>query len=243
MKKTLLSLSCAMVLASGSAFAESDWKLTGNVGLVSDYLFRGITQTDSNPAIQGGFDLTHEDGFFAGVWGSNVESDATDATVVNYNGANMELDTYLGWSGEVADKTTLTAKVLRYNYPDTRFDPNNTNEFSLYLGHDFGAFSGKVGVNWSDDFYGFGDATYMDLGISIPVGPVTVGLHYGAQDYSTDNVAGGADDYQDYSIGVSGTAAGLNLGLTYTGTSGVSTANPFNPSYDDALVFSVSKSF
>lgn len=240
MKKTLLSLACASLLASGGAFAESDWKLSGNVGLVSDYMFRGITQTDSEPAIQGGLDLTHESGFFAGVWGSNVESDP--AALVNYNGANVELDAYLGWTGEIADKTTVTVKALRYNYPGSKLalDPD-TNEYSLYLGHDFGAFSGKVGVNYSDDFYGLGDATYLDLGVSVPVGPVAIGLHYGATEY--DSHALGQDDYQDYSVGVSGTAAGLNLGVTYTGTDGVATTNTTRAAYDDAVVFSVSKTF
>jgi len=238
MKKTLLSLACASLLASSGAFA-SDWTLTGNVGLVSDYMFRGITQTDSDPAIQGGLDLTHVKGFFAGVWGSNVESDVT--AVVNYNGANVELDAYLGWSGEIANKTTLTVKALRYNYPGSNLalDPD-TNEYSAYLGHDFGRFSAKAGVNYSDDFYGAKEATYLDLGVSIPVGRVTVGLHYGAQDYNNDALG---DDYQDYSVGVSGTAAGLNLGVTFTGTDGVATTNTTRAAYDDAVVFSVSKTF
>ncbi|MBU0499275.1 MAG: TorF family putative porin [Gammaproteobacteria bacterium] len=238
MKKTLLSLVCASLFASGTAFAESDWSLSGNVGLVSDYLFRGITQTDSDPAIQGGLDLTHESGFFAGVWGSNVESDP--AALINYNGANVELDAYLGWTGEIADKTTVTVKALRYNYPGTRFDPNNTNEFSAYLGHDFGVLSGKVGLNYSDDFYGVGKAIYTDLGVSIPVGRVAIGLHYGMQDFDNDVLG---DDYSDYSVGISGTAAGLNLGVTYTGTDGVAATNATKPAYDDAVVFSVSKTF
>lgn len=241
MKKILTFLACASPLVSGAAFAESDWTLSSNVGLFSDYVFRGVTQTDSDPAIQGGLDLTHESGFFAGVWGSNVESDATDTTVVNYDGVNLELDTYVGWSSEVADKTTVTVKALRYIYPGTRFHPNNTNEFSLYLGHDFGAFSGKVGLNYSDDFYGLDEATYLDLGVSIPVGPVTVGLHYGVQEFEND--AAGGDGYQDYSVGVSGTAAGLSLGLTYTGTDGVAAFNATRQAYDDAVVFSVSRTF
>lgn len=241
MRKILSFLAGALPLISGAAFAESDWTLSGNVGLVSDYVFRGVTQTDSDPAIQGGLDLTHENGFFAGVWGSNVESDAADATVVNYDGDVLELDTYLGWSGEVADKTTMTVKALRFNYPGTRFDPNNTNEFSVYLGHDFGALAGKVGLNYGDDFYGLDAATYLDLGVSIPVGRVTVDFHYGVQEFEND--AAGGDDYRDYSVGVAGTAAGFNLGITYTGTNGVAAANPTRQAYADAVVFSVSRTF
>ena len=53
--------------------ATSEWGVSGNVGLFSDYVFRGYTQTINEPALQGGFDLEHSTGFYAGVWASNVD--------------------------------------------------------------------------------------------------------------------------------------------------------------------------
>lgn len=237
MKKALLSLSCAALLAGSvsAANAASDWTLSGNVALTTDYVFRGFTQSDADPAIQGGLDLNHTSGFFAGVWGSNVESDP--AAPINYDGSSMELDTYLGWTGKLGSSNVdATVKLLRYNYPGTNTSANDTNEGSIYLSYDFGPAAVTGGVNYSDDFYGLGDATYLDLGVDIPAGPVTVGLHYGSS--SIDQ----ADDYDDYKIGVSGEAAGLGLDLSYYGTSGV-LGGCTNRTCDDRVVFSVSKSF
>jgi uncharacterized protein (TIGR02001 family) len=236
MNKTLISAACALALA-GSAQA-ADWALSGNVALTTDYVFRGFTQTDADPAVQGGLDLKHANGFIAGVWGSNVESDP--AAPLNYNGANMELDVYLGWNGKISNSgLDLTAKALRYNYPGTHTDANNTNEFSLYLGYDFGGPALSAGVNYSPDFYGLDRAWYWDAGLNIPISKATLSLHIGATDFEDDLLA---DDYVDYSIGVSGEVAGLGLALKYTGTDGVS-AGCTQHTCDDRVAFTVSKSF
>jgi uncharacterized protein (TIGR02001 family) len=238
MKKTLLSISCAALLTCGasSVFAEPDWAVSGNVALTSDYVFRGLTQTDGDAAIQGGFDVNHSSGFFAGVWASNV-----DAAL--YSDSEMELDTYLGWTGKIV-VPEVTLKALRYNYPGTTFNDNNTNEYSIYLAHDFGPAAVSGGLNYSDDYYGLGDTIYWDLGVDVPVGPVSLGFHYGATDIDDDS----RDlDYQDYKIGVSGELVGLGLDLSFYGTSdaenisGVSTCSRHE--CDDRVVFTMSKSF
>ena len=70
MKQTILtSLAAAGLLAATGAAAD----ITGNVGLTTDYVFRGISQTDEKPAIQGGLDYAHSSGAYAGVWASNVD--------------------------------------------------------------------------------------------------------------------------------------------------------------------------
>jgi hypothetical protein len=68
--------------------------LTGNIGIVSQYVFRGTTQTNQKPALQGGFDLTHDNGLYAGVWLSNISwiSDTNPAA-----SASLEADIYGGW--------------------------------------------------------------------------------------------------------------------------------------------------
>jgi uncharacterized protein (TIGR02001 family) len=238
MKKTILSISCAALLTCGvtSVFAGPDLTVSGNVAMTTDYVFRGFTQSDGDAAIQGGFDVNHSSGFFAGIWASNIESDP--AAPINYDGSSMELDTYLGWTGNVAGPE-MTLKALRYNYPGTNTDANNTNEYSLYLSHDFGPAAVSGGLNYSDDYYGAGDTIYWDLGVDVPVGPVSLGLHYGSTDVDDDTLNA---DYQDYKVGVSGEAVGLGLDLSFYGTNDVN-GGCIRRTCDDRVVFSMSKSF
>ena len=77
LKKTLLSIAAAAVLIGSAslATAEESYSVSGNVALTSDYKFRGISQSDEDIAIQGGFDFEHESGFYLGTWGSSVDFD------------------------------------------------------------------------------------------------------------------------------------------------------------------------
>ena len=80
----------AVVLLASASIAQAE--ITGNASVVSDYNWRGITQTAGDPAIQGGIDYAHDSGFYAGAWGSNVDfGDCCDE--------NVETDLYFGWSG------------------------------------------------------------------------------------------------------------------------------------------------
>ena len=88
MKKVSISSLIAAGLLATTAQAE----ITANVALSTDYMYRGISQTDSTPALSGGFDYSHESGFYAGLWASNVDS-------AFYSGANIEIDTYFGYGG------------------------------------------------------------------------------------------------------------------------------------------------
>ena len=84
LSKLKLAVLGALVVPMTSVLAEeappaaveapkSDFSVSGNVGLFSDYIFRGYTQTENNPALQGGFDVEHASGLYAGVWASNVD--------------------------------------------------------------------------------------------------------------------------------------------------------------------------
>src|SRR5262247_2375799 len=78
---------------------EPDWTLTGNIGLFSQYVFRGLTQTNEKPAVQGGFDLGHKSGFYAGTWASNINW-VSDAVPPPYSvSSSMEWDFYGGYKG------------------------------------------------------------------------------------------------------------------------------------------------
>src|SRR5574340_1096378 len=100
------SLLLAVLAAPGAALAAdataSPHMFSANVGLATDYIFRGISQTSHNPALQGGIDYMHASGLYAGVWGSNV-SWIADSGAVATGSVTLELDTYLGFRNGIAE--------------------------------------------------------------------------------------------------------------------------------------------
>ena len=202
--------------------------VTSNLSLVSNYLYRGISQTGNNPAIQGGFDYTHASGFYAGTWGSNI-SWIGDAGTATATGASLELDTYLGIRNSFATDFSYDVGYLRYNYPGnygagiTKADTDEvyaligykwiTLKYSDALGNTFGV-SNAAGTN------------YIDLSASYAIGDsgYTLGAHVGKQTYmgSTADLskAGGADlSYTDYKVSVTKDFGNTYaVGLTYSST-------------------------
>ncbi len=122
MKKALVATAvaaacCSPLLASAQAPAaaakpEPEYTFTGNLTIASDYRFRGFTQTDYNPAIQGGIDFAHKSGFYLGNWNSNVSSGI-------FNGAPIEMDFYGGWKTTFDGGFGLDLGVIYYYYPGT----------------------------------------------------------------------------------------------------------------------------
>src|SRR5207244_6928689 len=111
MRKSILSLAvAAAVLVPGLAAAQAaaPSPLTGNVTLITDYRFRGISQTIGKPAFQGGFDYAHASGFYLGNWNSNVSE------VAGYPGGNLEMDFYGGYERAVGDDG-LEVGLLEYS--------------------------------------------------------------------------------------------------------------------------------
>ena len=108
-KKTLIA-SAVLAATSTAAMAE----ISGNVSMVSDYAFRGVSQTDNQMAIQGGFDYAHESGFYVGTWASNVDSNFLGGDGVD---PQIELDLYAGYGMELANGVGLDFGVLQYFYP------------------------------------------------------------------------------------------------------------------------------
>ena len=108
------------------------YTITGNFGIYSQYIFRGLTQTDRKPAFQGGFDLATPGGFYAGTWGSNI-SWLHDAGVVDH-GASLEWDFYGGYKYAFNDDWGMDVGVLQYWYPGDYLEgvtkPNTTE---LYI--------------------------------------------------------------------------------------------------------------
>ncbi|HXE38045.1 MAG TPA: TorF family putative porin, partial [Azonexus sp.] len=128
MKKSLIALALvgafsAPVFAEEAAAPAADagpHTLTANVGLFSEYRFRGIAQTAFRPAIQGGFDYSHSSGFYVGNWNSNVDPSA------GYPGGNIEMDFYGGYKAAFGD-FGLDVGGIFYYYPGSSVNGGKNN--------------------------------------------------------------------------------------------------------------------
>jgi uncharacterized protein (TIGR02001 family) len=172
MVKSLISLAVLGALVTPTVFAaeaakeESNWSLTTNMGYVSDYRARGVSQTWRKEAIQGGLDLTHSSGFYLGAFGSNV-------TPNTYPKANVELDLYAGYNGTVAAVEGLgyTAGVIGYFYPN-----GNWNKYTV-AGSEAGISQTPRGGRW-DTYEANAGISYKWLSAKASV---TLGDWYGAE--------------------------------------------------------------
>jgi uncharacterized protein (TIGR02001 family) len=209
--------------------AEEVHSISANLGLVSDYRFRGISQTDRDPALQGGFDYTYNPAsIYVGTWASNVDKDG-------YAGAGLEWDVYAGWRPSFGD-FTLDAGALYYIYPNSS-PSQDTLEFKLGGSYDFGFVTPSLTGYYSDDWFNTGDAWRVEVGASVPL-PADFALtaKFGWNEFDT------LQDYEDWSIGLTYSIGGATLGLTYFDSSGLSgCAGPFQ--CDGTVVGSVLVSF
>jgi uncharacterized protein (TIGR02001 family) len=229
--KLLNSLILAALAVPGvvmAADAPPPPPVTGNVALVTDYLYRGISQTGGGPAIQGGFDYAHSSGFYAGVWGSSISWISDSATGSN---AGLELDTYFGFKNSFATDFSYDVGFLRYNYPgkygtlSAPYAKPDTNEIYGLIGWKWITlkYSNSLG-----DTFGVSDASgtsYIDLSASYTLegSGVTLGAHYGEQKYKGSSadmlVAAGTDpSYSDYNVSVAKDFSGYVIGLKYSDT-------------------------
>lgn len=105
--------------AAAPAVAASPHSFTGNVGLVSDYVYRGISQSAHKPAIQGGVDYAHSSGFYAGAWASSVSwvSDNYGAVGLPSASNSIEIDVFGGFKGNISGDLSFDLGLLTYNYP------------------------------------------------------------------------------------------------------------------------------
>ncbi len=136
MKKTLLSSAIATALLAATSAQAG---VSMNLGATSNYLWRGITQTSDKPAISGGIDYSHDSGFYAGAWVSNVDWTEDSSTPTANQVANYETDLYLGFSGEFSE-FSYDVGYIYYAYPiDGAGNTNNA------VKADFGEIYGILG--------------------------------------------------------------------------------------------------
>jgi uncharacterized protein (TIGR02001 family) len=142
-----LAQTAAPAAAPAAAKApEPDYTLSGNLGIFSDYRFRGVSQTNKLPAIQGGVDLALKNGLYLGNWNSNVDS-------TMYNGASIEMDFYGGYKATFGD-FGLDVGGIYYYYPGTGANPAlvSAKNGELYIGGSWGPLTAKYNYAVTDFF-------------------------------------------------------------------------------------------
>lgn len=236
--KTLaaLCLASTSLLAANSAMAweseDGQHSVSANVLLGSDYIFRGVSQTDNNPTIQGGVDYGHSSGFYAGAWASNVDFDDPDFS--------SEYNIYGGYSNEFGETGIgYDVGMLRYIYPGVGGDAD-FNEAYASLSYSFFTF----GIAHTTNVFNVGeDATYYNLGFEygLPY-EITLAAGIGYSDFDDEPSSG--DSYADYLISVSKTIADLDFAITWTDTDSDGEAFAGDDDLvDNIFSFSVSKTF
>lgn len=215
-----------------SAQVESDFSVSFNVGASTDYVFRGISQTDEEPQLFAGADLSGPNGFYAGVWGSNV-----DFSFFGDDETDVEVDFYAGVK-PVIGNTTLDFGVIYYTYwgqPDDIAELNYV-EFKAAASHAIGPATVGAAVFYSPEFTGETDeAVYYEVnGAYTATDRLSFSAALGHQDVSFDG------DYTTWNVG--GTfliTPNIGLDLRYHGTD----ADDFGDLYDDRVVALVKASF
>ncbi len=270
----LATLIAAAALASGAALAQTpaapaaaapppapapDSTLTANVGLFSQYIFRGISQTAGQPAVQGGFDYAHTSGFYLGTWASNI---SWLEDFGQYNRSSLEWDFYGGFKQNFPGSEDWNYDVgLYYYYYPGRRNPGayNANTFEMYGAIGWKWLSAKASYNF-ENYFGAeptGQKTngtwYFDFSAAYPFGEsgVTLLAHYGILDVHHDGSGNSKVSYNDWKLGASytvpdGLFKSVEIGAYYTGN----TANEgfytdltgYNTAKDTGVVY-VKKTF
>lgn len=186
----VLALLCAPPVRAGT---EPAWSVEGYVTLGSDYVWRGVTQTDGKPALHGELGLYHPSGFYAQAWAGRMDFG------VPGDGIRYEVDLVAGWRGELTEGLDLDVSVLRALFPGA--NPGygiDYNEFAVAL-----AFAGYYSftVAWSDNLYRMGEsATHYELAADWPLAESAWGVRAVAGYYDLHRIAG--DRYSHANLGV-----------------------------------------
>jgi uncharacterized protein (TIGR02001 family) len=213
-----------LVSAAAPALAQDEdskaFTVTGGATLVTDYRFRGISQTDKDFAVQGTFTVAHESGIYASVWGSSID-DYVAA------GGDQEIDLILGFK-KTFGGTTVDVGGLYYYFPGAeKIIPGYASDFlELYgsVSQTFGPVTGKVMVAYAPKSaaldFGFGkeDNFYGNVSLSGGIPGTPVSLSAGIGRTFTRSFLSGGIKYTDWNVGATYTTGPLTLGISYIDT-------------------------
>jgi uncharacterized protein (TIGR02001 family) len=241
-KKAMLAgaVATALITPNLAAAADSPHSLTGNVGLYSQYIFRGLTQTNKDPAIQGGFDYSHSSGLYAGTWASNI-SWLTDTPV--YSSSSLEWDFYGGFRGAFGKSDFgYDVGLLYYYYPGTvPAGVTKADTLEAYGALSWKWLSAKYSYSLNNKTFGVADSRgtwYLDFTASVPLGSsgLTGIAHWGKQKFeggvgvSNDSFA----SYEDWKVGVNyALPKDFTVGVFYSDTSMSATQKAFYTNTSD----------
>lgn len=216
---TLLPIGGASAQTTGQADSENvdtasslpgPLTLSGEVALVSDYRFRGLSLSDEKVALQPGLTLSHESGFYVSAWGSNIQETA--------GGADVELDLLAGYATELPGGVQIDAGVVWYLYPGDSSVDYVEGYGSVTITR--GALTPKLGIAYApsqnalgneDNFY-----VYAGLEAAIPGTPLTLDATLGYETGALDAKAGGGK--LDWQVGLSCAVGPATLGVHYIDT-------------------------
>jgi uncharacterized protein (TIGR02001 family) len=186
--------------------------VSGELGLVSDYRFRGISLSSGRPALQGGLTLEHDSGFYGSVWGSNIAE--------SEGGAHVEVDLVAGYAAELPAGFAVDLSLSYYGYPSD--SGIGYAEASATVSRSFGPATPKLGIAYAPHQRAMRDAlgarhdnVYVFTGLEYAVTglPLTLDGQLGYERGWFDAAdAGGKLDWQ---LGGTFVFRGLDLGLHY----------------------------
>jgi uncharacterized protein (TIGR02001 family) len=207
---TVIVLTPTLVQAQTKA-PEPDYTLTGNISLVTDYRYRGISQSRLKPALQGTVDFAHKSGFYVGAFATNIK------WIKDGGGdANVEIDLYGGYKGTITGDLGYDVGLLQYIYPNNNFTPN-ANTLEAYGGLTYKQFTLKY-YRGLTNLFGFQNSKgsgYIDAGATFDLGDGWgVNAHIGHQTVRNNSAA----SYTDYKLGVTKELAGFVFGASIVGT-------------------------
>ncbi|MEA1618243.1 TorF family putative porin [Erythrobacter sp. T5W1-R] len=205
------------------------FELSANAALATQYRYRGTNLSGERIAVQAGLDLDHSSGFYAGLWGSQINNSTTGY-------GNVELDIYAGYTFPLIEGVTADVGIIAYTFPDAPVGNLNFVELYSSLTATLGPASAKLGVAWDPGTNGFAfggfvrDNLYVqgDVSVGIPRTALTLKGHLGYTDgtrrFATNNGA------FDWSIGASYTVFGpITASLEYVDNEADVLFAPTNP--------------
>ena len=237
----LLPLSATPLLASGGPNKVAGFELDGNLNLVSDYVLRGITQSDFAPALQGTVNASHDSGVYLGFFASSIDFNDGDSS-------SLELDVLGGYTREWPNGLSMDLGAVAYIYPKAPLGGEyDYREYYLGGGYALNNASLSAKYFYSDNYFGPGDESnsYLDtqLAYELPY-KITLKGHYGHAFGSAIKSWGmGISNFSDYSVGIATELAGFGMEVNYIGMDNDGRRANRAINSDGRGVLSVSRSF
>jgi uncharacterized protein (TIGR02001 family) len=234
-----LALSAALPAFAADEPAPAD-PLSFNVGVVSEYRYRGISQTRLKPALQGGIDYASPSGFYVGTWASTIK------WIKDAGGdSEVEIDVYGGYKTEIAPGLTMDVGLLQYYYPSHKLGVS-PNTLEAYGALTYGPVTAKYSHS-TTNLFGFADSknsSYFDVTASFDLGDgLMLAPHVGHQTVKRNAAA----SYTDYSLTLSKDFSGLVVSGAVIGTDADKSAyaSPVNGKFmgKTMLVIGLKKTF